>query len=60
METMTKEVNQSQSSVEISINAKGLWSGKVKAYADTVDEAQELALLKANDLNTKIVAKNGL
>ena len=57
---MTKEVNQSQSSVEISINAKGLWSGKVKAYADTVDEAQELALLKANDLNTKIVAKNGL
>jgi len=60
METMTKEINQSQSSVEISINAKGLWSGKVKAYADTVDEAQELALLKANDLNTKIVAKNGL
>ena len=60
METTTKEIHQSQSSVEISINAKGLWSGKVKAYADTVEEAQQLALSKANDLNDKIVAKNGI
>lgn len=60
METTTKEIHQSQSSVEISINAKGLWSGKVKAYADTVEEAQTLALSKADDLNEKIVSKNGI
>lgn len=56
----TREIHQSQSSVEISINAKGLWSGKVKAYADTVEEAQELALEKASTLETKIVEKNEL
>ena len=55
-----KELHQSQSSVEISINAKGLWSAKVKAYADTVDEANTLALNKATEIETTIKTKNSL
>ena len=35
----TREIHSSQSSVELSVNAKGQWSGKVKVYADTVEEA---------------------
>lgn len=39
-----KEIVRSQSSVEISTNGKGEKSWKVKAYADTVDEAIILAV----------------
>lgn len=38
-----QELQRSQSSVEISSNAKGEKSWKVKAYADTIVEAIELA-----------------
>jgi hypothetical protein len=38
------EITRSQSSVEISTNAKGERSWKVKAYADTIEEAIELAV----------------
>lgn len=40
----TLEIQRSQSSVEISTNAKGDKSWKVKAYADSIDEALELAV----------------
>lgn len=56
--TETREVHTSQSSVEISINAKGQWSGKVKAYADTVEEAMQLADTKAVVLESRISEKN--
>ena len=56
--TETREVHTSQSSVEISINAKGQWSGKVKAYANTVEEAMTLADSKASALETRITEKN--
>jgi len=38
------EIQRSQSSVEISTNGKGEKSWKVKAYADTIDEAIRLAV----------------
>ena len=40
----TIEIQRSQSSVEISTNAKGDKSWKVKVYADSIDEAIELAV----------------
>ena len=55
----TREIHSSQSSVELSINAKGQWSGKVKVYADTVEEAFNLAQEKATSLSQKIEEKNG-
>ena len=54
----TREVHSSQSSVEISINAKGHYSAKVKVYADTVEEALSLADAKATILETTIRSKN--
>jgi len=41
---MEEQIQRSQSSVEISTNAKGEKSWKVKAYADTIDEAISLAV----------------
>jgi len=38
------EIQRSQSSVEISTNAKGEKSWKVKAYADTIEQAIALAV----------------
>tara|TARA_B100000131_G_scaffold321096_1_gene370895 strand:- start:1770 stop:1949 length:180 start_codon:yes stop_codon:yes gene_type:complete len=59
MPAAIREMHSSQSSVELSINAKGQWSGKVKVYADTVEEAFDLAEAKANKLSLKIEEKNG-
>jgi len=56
----TREIHTSQSSVEISINAKGQWSGKIKVYADSIEDAQSNALTKASELESKILAKNAL
>jgi len=39
-----QEITRSQSSVEVSTNGKGEKSWKVKAYADTVEEAIRLAV----------------
>jgi|TARA_B100002003_G_C14146953_1_gene551547 biopolymer transport protein ExbD len=54
----SREIRESQSSVEVSVNAKGQWSGKVKAYADSSDEAMVDALAKAQKLDTLIRSKN--
>lgn len=45
-------------SVEISINAKGLYSGKVKAYAGTIEDAMEQSLSFAEILESIIKLKN--
>lgn len=58
MNEQTREIHSSQSSVELSVNAKGLWSGKVKVYADTIEEAFTLAEEKATTLSQQIEAKN--
>ena len=58
MSEWKREIHSSQSSVELSVNAKGQWSGKVKVYADTVEEAFTLAEQKAKVLSYAIKEKN--
>ena len=48
------QVKEQPNSVEISINAKGEYSGKVKVYAETIEEAYKLALEKSSELGTLI------
>lgn len=57
MSEETQEV-ESPNSVEISINAKGAYSGKVKVYAPTIEEAMESAKKKAEELEALIRSKN--
>ena len=52
--------NEQRSSCEININAKGQFSGKIKSYGDTIDEAMTSALCKATELEMIIGEKNGL
>lgn len=53
----TKLIEQ-PNSVEISINAKGQYSGKVKVYAETINDAMTLATSKAKELEVLIKGKN--
>lgn len=53
-----KQVSERPDSCEISINAKGLFSGKVKCYAGTLEEAMKEALRKAAELEVLIKTKN--
>ena len=54
-----KEVElMQQQSVEIGINAKGHYSGKVKVYAVSVQEAWNQAISKAEELGELIRSKN--
>ena len=46
-------------STEISLNAKGQWSGKVKVYASTPEESYRIALKQAEALESMIKVKNG-
>ena len=59
MESIQKIVNIRPDSCSISINAKGQYSGEIKIYAETLNEAMEKALLKAKELEEKIKEKNG-
>ena len=52
------EVNEEPHSVEVSINAKGQWAGKVKVYAKSIDNAMSAALIKAGQLSKIIAKKN--
>jgi hypothetical protein len=47
-------------SVKIAINAKGQFSGEVKVYGVTEDEAMQKATKKAKELEVLICQKNGL
>ncbi len=51
-----QEIQRSQSSVEISTNAKREKSWKVKAYADTIEQAIQLAV----DADRKVQEKLGV
>ena len=55
VETETEQPN----SVEISINAKGLYSGKCKNYATNMKEAWETALKYSDELEKLVKSKNG-
>ena len=49
---------EERNSCEISINAKGKWSGKVKAYGITVDDSFRKAMKIAIKLESLIGVKN--
>lgn len=59
---MEEETKQSErpDSCELSINAKGQYSGKVKVYAETIDEALQRCIEKAGEVEQLIRAKNGI
>ena len=58
MEDETPQINDQPNSVKISVNAKGKWSGEVKAYAADVGEAFEKAMAKTIELEKIIEEKN--
>jgi len=60
MSNATEMEVKAQDSVEISVNAKGLWSGKVKVYAEDGHDAYAATLGLAEDLAKLIKKKNGL
>lgn len=47
-------------SVEISINAKGNYSAKIKCYAETSEEAMKNCTEKAKEMEMLIKEKNAL
>ena len=53
-----EQIEEQPNSVEISVNAKGFYSGKVKVYAKGIDEAFKLATDKAKELESLIKSKN--
>lgn len=57
MENETVSVDR-PNSCKISVNAKGQFSGEVKAYASTLNEAMEIAMNKAVELEQFIKFKN--
>jgi len=57
---MSEITQEPQSSVEISISTKGVFSGSLKVYAKTSEEALATAKLKADELQTYIQGKNNL
>ena len=53
-----EKIGEKPNSCEISINAKGQWSGKIKVYAETIEIAKRTAILRAEELETLIKKKN--
>jgi len=58
-EESSKVVEQPHS-VEVSINAKGLFSGKVKTYGASPEQARDQTLRLAKELEVIIQEKNKL
>ncbi|KKK56474.1 hypothetical protein LCGC14_3064160 [marine sediment metagenome] len=54
-----EQIEEQPNSVEISINTKGLYSGKVKVYSEAISEAMENAKEKSDELEKLIKGKNG-
>jgi len=55
---MELENKEKLNSCEISVNAKGKYSGKVKVYNETITEAVKTAVEKAEELGLLIQFKN--
>ena len=53
-----KQVIENRCSCKIAINAKGNWSGELKAYGNTLEEAKLTALKHAQELEIIIKEKN--
>ena len=54
----TQIINENQNSVEININAKMQYSGKIKVYAKTIEEAMQKSLEQVQELEKIIKEKN--
>lgn len=52
-------VKEQPNSCEISINAKGDYSGKIKVYSEFIENAMQKAILRAEELEELITKKNG-
>ena len=50
---------EKQNSVEMSLNAKGQLSGKVKVYAEEIENAYTVASIYMEKLRTRIKEENG-
>jgi len=57
MPEVEKEIEQ-PNSCEVSINAKGQFSGKVKVYAQTIQEAFDKTMIFSDKLERLIKEKN--
>ena len=55
---MEIRIEERINSCKIAINAKGLFSGEVKVYDETIEKAFEKAKQNANDLERYIKGKN--
>lgn len=53
-----ESIIEKRNSVEISVNAKGQYSGKVKVYKQNINDAFEEAIIKAEQLERLILKKN--
>lgn len=53
-----EQVIEQPHSCKISINAKGQWSGEIKVYAETIDQARTRAIEHAGELAKLISDKN--
>ena len=51
-------VNEKQNSVKFSINAKGQWSGELKVYAATIEEALQQAVERGENMEEFLKQKN--
>lgn len=58
MDEEINKIGEQPNSCKISINAKGQWSGEIKAYSETIEEAVKIALGKAAELEILIKEKN--
>ena len=54
-----ERISEQPNSVEISTNAKGQISGKVKVYSGTIEEAYSKACEFSDSLTRRIKDKNG-
>ena len=54
-----EKIVEQPNSVEVSINAKGQYSGKVKVYKPTIKEAYDTVTEYAEKLEKLISSKNG-
>lgn len=52
-----KEIGERPDSCKVSINAKGQWSGEIKVYAETIEEAMKICLSKSAELERIIKEK---
>jgi len=57
-ETVIESEVEQPNSVEISVNAKGQFSGKVKVYSETIEDAFNKAIKKSEELEKFIKKKN--